>query len=147
MVEGKKRSGRKINAWISDDLYAQVDDLGYNTWTEAIVNGLETLVQKSTEKSTEQPTKVQEGTDKCIVDDFEVQKVQLEYEGKLRELNAQTIEQKAHIETLQRELAKAHEDKDTIQNHYDNYMRQMQTLIQQKAIESPGAKKPWWRFW
>jgi hypothetical protein len=23
----------------------------------------------------------------------------------------------------------------------------IQTLISQKAIEAPGAKKPWWRFW
>jgi|SRR5271157_1871354 len=38
-------------------------------------------------------------------------------------------------------------DKDTIQNLYNNYMMQMQTLINQKSIEAPGAKKPWWRFW
>ena len=38
-------------------------------------------------------------------------------------------------------------DKDTIQNLYNNYMLQMQTLINQKAIEAPGAKKSWWRFW
>ena len=29
----------------------------------------------------------------------------------------------------------------------NNYMLQMQTLINQKAIEAPGAKKQWWRFW
>jgi hypothetical protein len=23
----------------------------------------------------------------------------------------------------------------------------IQTLINQKQIEAPGAKKPWWRFW
>jgi hypothetical protein len=23
----------------------------------------------------------------------------------------------------------------------------IQTRINQKAIEVPGAKKPWWRFW
>jgi hypothetical protein len=23
----------------------------------------------------------------------------------------------------------------------------IQSLINQKAIEEPGAKKPWWRFW
>jgi hypothetical protein len=23
----------------------------------------------------------------------------------------------------------------------------IQSLINQKAIEAPGAKKPWWRFW
>ena len=69
MPEEKKRSGRKVNAWIPDDLYSKVDDLKYRTWTEAIVSGLELLVegtwsgqsevqaqnneiQKSTEQST-----------------------------------------------------------------------------------------------
>jgi hypothetical protein len=23
----------------------------------------------------------------------------------------------------------------------------IQTILNQKAIEAPGAKKPWWRFW
>jgi len=30
---------------------------------------------------------------------------------------------------------------------YNNYTFQMQTSINQKAIEAPGAKRPWWRFW
>ena len=41
-------------------------------------------------------------------------------------------------------LKKELEDLKAIHN---NYMLQMQTLINQKAIEAPGAKKPWWRFW
>ena len=146
MPEEKKRSGRKVNAWIPDDLYSKVDDLKYRTWTEAIVSGLELLVQRSTDKSTVEDSEVQRSTDKSTVDDFEVQKVQLENDGELRELRVQVREQKEHIETLKGELEKAHQDKDNIQNLYDNYMRQMQTLIQQKAIEAPGAKK-WWQFW
>ncbi len=39
------------------------------------------------------------------------------------------------------------QDKEAVQNLYNNYMLQMQTLINQKAIEAPGTKKPWWRFW
>ncbi len=148
MPEEKKRSGRKVNAWIPDDLYSKVDDLKYKTWTEAIVNGLELLVQKSTENSTQDDLKVHTSTDKSTVDDLKVQKVQLENDGELRELRVQVREQREHIETLKGELVKAHQDKDVIQNHYDNYMRQMQTLIQQKAIEAPGEKKkPWYKFW
>jgi hypothetical protein len=29
---------------------------------------------------------------------------------------------------------------------YDNYTLQMQTLINQKAIEATGARKLWWRI-
>jgi len=55
-------------------------------------------------------------------------------------LQARNEELEKHIETLKKEL----EDLKSMQN---NYMLQMQTLINQKAIEAPGTKKPWWRFW
>jgi hypothetical protein len=56
---------------------------------------------------------------------------------RLQEINEILL---ANVEELKK-------DKDTIQNLYNNYMLQMQTLINQKSIEAPGAKKPWWRFW
>lgn len=55
-------------------------------------------------------------------------------------LQARNEELERHIETLKKEL----EDLNSMQN---NYMLQMQNLINQKSIEAPGAKKPWWRFW
>jgi hypothetical protein len=56
------------------------------------------------------------------------------------QLRTKSDELYAHNETLKKEL-------EDIKNLYNNYMLQMQTLINQKAIEAPGAKKPWWRFW
>jgi fatty acid/phospholipid biosynthesis enzyme len=71
----------------------------------------------------------------------------LEGRGKTKEdidtaaiLQARNEELEKHIETVKKEL----EDLKSMQN---NYMMQMQTLINQKSIEAPGAKKPWWRFW
>jgi hypothetical protein len=55
---------------------------------------------------------------------------------RLQEINEILL---ANIEELKK-------DKDTIQNLYNNYMLQMQTLINQKSIEAPGMKK-WWKFW
>lgn len=52
-----------------------------------------------------------------------------------------------HNETLKKELDKAKQDKDDLKKTFDNYMVQVQTLINQKSIEAPGTKKPWWRFW
>ena len=46
----------------------------------------------------------------------------------------------AHNETLVKEL-------EDIKSMHNNYMLQMQTVITQRAIEAPGTKKPWWRFW
>ena len=65
----------------------------------------------------------------------------------LAQLRTRSEELEKHNLTLKGELEKAHQDKENIQNLYDNYMRQMQTLIKQKAIEAPGEKKKWWKFW
>jgi hypothetical protein len=51
------------------------------------------------------------------------------------------------IEALLTELKKINQDKEDLKSMHNNYMLQMQTLINQRAIEVPGAKKPWWRFW
>ena len=58
------------------------------------------------------------------------------------------------IPTLRARLEELEKHNDTlkakcedIKSIHNNYMLQMQTLINQKAIEAPGAKKPWWRFW
>jgi vacuolar-type H+-ATPase subunit I/STV1 len=46
----------------------------------------------------------------------------------------------SHNETLRKEL----EDHKQMHN---NYMLQVQSIINQRAIEESGAKRPWWRFW
>lgn len=54
---------------------------------------------------------------------------------------------KIHNETLKAELESANKREEYLKTLYNNYIRQMQTLIQQKAIEAPGTKKPWWKIW
>ena len=58
--------------------------------------------------------------------------------SELSQLRARSEELEKHNESLKAELEKTGQ-------RYDNYMAQMQTLIKQKAIEAPGAKKPWWQ--
>jgi chromosome segregation ATPase len=74
--------------------------------------------------------------------------------GELLQLRAKSEELEKHNTTLKAELDKAERDKEDLkttynklQDTYNNYMAQMQTLIKQKSIEAPGAKKPWWQFW
>jgi hypothetical protein len=137
MPEEKKRSGRKVNAWIPDDLYSKVDDLKYRTWTEAIVSGLKLLVESTNSGQAgvqNQNDKVQESTWQSTLDDSKV-------------LRAQLIEMQEHIETLKLDLDRSNKNADDIKEMYTNHVLQVQSLINQKAIEVPGAKKPWWRFW
>jgi len=63
-----------------------------------------------------------------------------ELKARIEEKDKQIEEKERHIETLKRDLENSQET-------HRNYMMQIQTLITQKQIEVPGAKKPWWRFW
>jgi predicted RNase H-like nuclease (RuvC/YqgF family) len=58
----------------------------------------------------------------------------------MAQLRARFEELERHNETLKKEL-------EINQETHRNYMMQVQTLINQKQIEAPGAKKQWWRFW
>ena len=67
--------------------------------------------------------------------------------GELLQLRARSEELERHNNTLKAELNKAERDQEDLKTTYNNYFLQVQTLINQKAIEAPGAKKSWWRFW
>jgi hypothetical protein len=77
--------------------------------------------------------------------------IQATFEGIQRlteEKDKQLLEKNLHIETLKAELNKAERDKEDLKVTYANYFSQVQTLINQKAIEAPGTKKkPFWKFW
>jgi hypothetical protein len=42
---------------------------------------------------------------------------------------------------------KSSQDTEDLKEMHKNYMIQVQTLIDQKAIEAPGNKKKWWKLW
>jgi chromosome segregation ATPase len=64
-----------------------------------------------------------------------------------RELELRMEEAQRQIQDLQKRLDKAERREIYFEEMHNNYMMQMQTLINQKQIVAPGAKKPWWRFW
>lgn len=66
----------------------------------------------------------------------------------LARLQARYEELQAHNDTLKVELDKAGQREEDLKKVHNNYMLQVQTLINQKAIEAPGEKKkPFWKFW
>jgi len=139
MSEEKKRSGKKISAWVPQEMYDKLVSVGYNSPTEAIMKGLDLLLKEFKGVQVKADGR-QEGTPSDM-------REPLEYSAETRELRARVEELQDHNETLKKELDKAGQDKDDIKKTFDNYMVQVQTLINQKAIEAPGAKKPWWQFW
>lgn len=158
MTEGKKKTNdpnrKKVGAWISPELYNKIESiLGSKTWTETIIQGLELVILEYEQGQTGGKTGANSNTPGQDGAMGQVGNAEgnngaelVELSAEVRILKAQNNELEKYNLALSGELEQAHRDKDDIKNLYDNYMRQMQTLIQQKAIESPGAKK-WWEFW
>jgi len=147
MPEEKKRSGVKVCGWLSDEVFSKLVEKGYKSHTIIVRHGAELIIGQLLGEHGELGGNITEGTE-------ENNKERIENTGELRELRVQVREQREHVETLKihnetlkAELEKAGQDKDDIKKTFDNYMVQVQTLINQKAIEAPGNKKTWWRFW
>jgi hypothetical protein len=129
---------KKIQAWIPVSLWIKIDQMGFTNQTEAVTQAFKNLLSDQNRSKVDQTGS---NTDQIRSSEInELSNILTEKDKRLQEIQE-------HNETLKIELEKAHQDKEAIQNLYDNYMRQMQTLITQKTIEAPGAKKPWWRFW
>lgn len=97
--------------------------------TEATIKGLELLVDGVVNNIGSDVNNIQE-----YLKEIEASKIEnIGFKVRSEELQA-------HNETLKKEL-------EDFKSMHSNYMLQMQTLINQKAIEAPGAKKPWYRFW
>ena len=152
---------RKVNSWVPVSLWEKVENLGYDSPTKAVCDALELLVNGHTTDTTGHTTDTTGHVTDTTghITDTEIQALKIEIEKLKTELHnspdplefsricARSEELERHNETLKTELEKAAQDKEDLKSIHNNYMLQMQTLITQRAIEAPGAKKPWWRFW
>jgi Arc/MetJ-type ribon-helix-helix transcriptional regulator len=134
----------KINARIPKSLY---DWIGakYGNVSQAVNEGLELLresqsVTRDTEAHKSPQVVLKEHTSQSDT-------ISTELKARLEEKEKQIEEKDRHIETLKTELEKAGQREEDLKETHRNYMLQVQSLINQKAIEAPGAKKQWWRFW
>jgi len=115
----------KVSVRIPGSMIDAVRQMGYTSTTDAIIKGLELLINGATCETVQDNSQTMQDN-KALQHENEL----------LLEYN----------ETLKRELEKAGQDKEDLKKTFDNYMIQVQTLINQKAIEASGAKKPWYRF-
>ena len=138
----------KIPINLHEAMIKAVGKKEYRDKTEVLNVALERLLLNSfnkfnTQQEPEENSSVINSNKRNAPDRIEYTRLQTRLEEKEKWIN----ELQNHNETLKKELEKAGQDKEAVQNLYNNYMLQMQTLINQKAIEAPGAKKPWWRLW
>jgi seryl-tRNA synthetase len=141
---------RKISVWVPYELYDNVLRAGYTSPTNAVIQGFEMLTHSQSEDSPDEVRKQMQVIKGQMQAELDTLKNEIERLNALLqeapnptefiEVRTRSKELEKHNETLEKEV-------ENLQNLYNNYMLQMQTLINQKVIEAPGAKKPWWRFW
>ncbi len=131
---------QKVSVWVEKDHISRAKDAGYTSPTTAINKGLELLIESITEdlqRTYSGRTEDDIGHMEDEAEDNVGHAVDVTENAVLR---ARLEELEKHNGTLKKEL-------EISQETHRNYMMQVQTLINQKAIEAPGNKKPWYKFW
>lgn len=147
----------KINCWIPESLWKQIEALGYESPTEATKKAFEALILKEAKGSNEEAIGCSQEVIRNLQetirnlqeelgnkpDPIVFIRLQAEHEGLKTLLEGKD----RHISSLEADLRTAERDKEDLKAVYNNYFLQVQTLINQKALEAPGSKKPRWKFW
>jgi type I site-specific restriction-modification system R (restriction) subunit len=154
---------KKIKTKVPKSLWEKVEVLGFDNLDTAVITAFEKLISEPEFSicGKEQEIKIKE-LEKLLEDEQrhnqELQSKIPELEKRLedeqrhnqelqRELELRMEESQNQIRDLRKELEKAERREIYFEEMHNNYMMQMQTLINQKQIVAPGAKKPWWRLW
>lgn len=141
---------QKINVWIPRSLWKQIESLGHDSPTKATIAAFEALVlqealgsnQEALGSNQEEVRKLQEEIRRyqeklknlgARPDPVTFAQLQARYEG-LQEI---IKEKEKSIERLENDLNKAGEREEDLKQMHNNYMLQVQSLINQKAIGSP----------
>lgn len=151
--ESKIQVTVKLPFNIHSVLIQRVNEGTYPSMSAALIIALE----KEFAETFGQSEDIQQTDNKCQILTVDLEKkvseisiLQATFQGSLKlseEKDKRIDDLEKEIEALLTELKKINQDKEDLKSMHNNYMLQMQTLINQKAIEVPGAKKPWWRFW
>jgi FtsZ-binding cell division protein ZapB len=116
---------KRINAYIPITLCEQVEKAGYGI-TEAITEGLELLLHNNEQN--------------VSIDMLQAEITELKEQLRTAPNPEYLTELHAHNDTLKQDLQ-------DLKAMHNNYMLQVQTLINQKAIEAPNPKRQWWKLW
>lgn len=124
---------KRINATITDEQFALISESGLSN-SEIVSQALTFFFERHDEHELLTSER----------DSLKSENETLRHAQTLLNDHNETLKQET--ETLKRELEKARLREENFQSVQNNYMLQVQSLINQKAIEAPGVKK-WWKFW
>jgi hypothetical protein len=128
----------KINVWCPESLWKQVEVLGFDSPTRAVIASFEKLVTNSQDGSLQE-------------------QIRHEKEAEIQEMDKKLSEAGKHALNIQNELSVKLEeayqqieglkkDKENLIDMYNKHVLQVQVLLNQKEIEAHKEKKPWWRL-
>ena len=149
----------KIPERLHDLILLRVSDGRYKDKTACVTEALENelsnthqAAHSNTEASHDRATKTQKMEMVLQEKHAEIERLKAELSKasdpiELTQLRTMTEEKDKQIEEKDRHIGTLQKELEISQETHRNYMMQMQTLINQKAIEAPGAKRQWWRFW
>ena len=145
---------RKICVWVSNDMNDNVVNAGYDSPTVAVIKGFELLIGEAEHRQNtgnlEQVAAQITAENKDLKTEIQKLNISLQEAPEPKEfieLRVRSEELEKHNSTLNEELSKSGQREEDLKQMHNNYFLQVQTLINQKAIEAPGSKKKWWKFW
>src|SRR5665647_417252 len=165
-VDGMPEDKIRVSARIPKSLYDTCLQR-YDNITNAINTGLELLCLQDEDETKTNEDKRPTKEDTCQTDEDNssresaIQELKAMVEGKdarikeLQELikvndghQQQRIEDlKSHIYSLDNQMRTKDDQIEKLNENMHKQAVHLQTLLNQKAIEAPGSKKPWWKIW
>jgi len=143
MPDETKETSKRINVRIPIELYSRVVR-SYGI-TEAVVQGLEKLLD-GTEQN---PQDTSKETDAGLVINMRDWIESLEEQLKVKDSQLEIIDSRMEdrIKNLEEQLRVKDSQLENKDSQLEKQAVHIQTLISQKAIEAPGAKMAWYKFW
>ena len=118
----------KIQAWIPNSLWEQIEAKGYTNKTQAVIEAFEMMLGQRENNDVSNSDQI---------DQTEIKVLKMQVEG----LQMVLGEKEKVIEARENGLKKADQDKEDLKQMHNNYFLQVQTLINQKAIGSPKESR------
>lgn len=120
---------KKVQCWIPLDTWDKIVSLGYDSPTIAVTKAFEKLL--------EDPLNIPEISPKDPIGSPEIPVYQARIEG----LEMILKEKDRSLERLENDLLKAGQREEDLKQMHNNYMLQIQSLINARALTPPGSTK------
>jgi hypothetical protein len=152
MFVGMAREGQqRLNVWLPDDLYTRVEEIGRTTGrtkTELVIRGLELVLEPEPIPDPNIPDSEPTFNPELLNGYMSIiENLEEQLKAKDDSFRERIEDMKEQLRVKDQQLSTKDSQLESKDSQLEKQAVHIQTLISQKAIEAPGAKKPWWRFW